>query len=155
RKPGCTPYSRYRHGGPPAALSSMVHCGSAKPWRDIGEHHAHAGADPYPLDVTLRREHAIRPHPIADHAKPPFLGRLAALRVQFDQQHEIGRERLERRLNGMMHFSVGMHGAAPLDRHPFRLQPGAPRARGGWRIAQQLARGAALQTEIVLRTVSE
>jgi hypothetical protein len=49
-----------------------------RPRRDIGEHHAHAGADAGPLDLALRREHAVRPHQVADHAGSLLLGRLAA-----------------------------------------------------------------------------
>jgi hypothetical protein len=45
-KRGCAPYPRYRHDVPPAAR------------RDIGEHHAHAGADADPLGLALRREHS-------------------------------------------------------------------------------------------------
>jgi hypothetical protein len=89
--------------------------------RDIGEHHAHAGADAGLLDLALRREHAVRPRQVANHAESRLLGRLATLRVQFDQQHEIWRVLLKRRLNGMMDLGVGMHGAAAFDRHPFRI----------------------------------
>jgi hypothetical protein len=126
-----------------------------QPRRDIGENHAHPAADANPLDFGFRREYPVGPHQIADHAEPLFLGRHAALSVQLDQQYEIWRVLLESRLNGMMDFGVGMHGAAPLDRHPFRNQfrtPGARRCR--W-VAKQLARGAALQAEIMLRTVGE
>src|ERR1700722_10538460 len=78
-----------------------------QPPRDIGEHHAQAGADPDPLDLALRREHAVRPRQVADHADSLLLGRLAALRIQFDQQPEIWLVLLQRRLNGMMDLGVG------------------------------------------------
>jgi transposase len=86
-----------------------------QPRQDIGEYHAHASTDADPLDLGLRREHAVRPRQVADHAEALLLGRLAALRVQLDQQHEIRRVLLKCRLNGMVDLGVGMHGAAALD----------------------------------------
>ena len=59
--------------------------------------------------------------------------------VQFDHQHEIGRVLLEGRLNSVVDLGVGMHGAAAFDRHPFRLELGAPGARGRRRVAEELA----------------
>src|SRR5882757_7748331 len=113
-----------------------------QPRRDIGEHHAHAGADTDPLDLALRREHAVRPRQVANHAQTRLLGRHAALRVQFDKQHEIWRVLLERRLNGMVDLGVGMHGAAAHDRHPFRFKLRAPWARSRRWVAEQVARDA-------------
>jgi len=39
-----------------------------QPRHNIGEHHAHLGADAYPFDFGLRREHTVRPHQVADDA---------------------------------------------------------------------------------------
>src|ERR1700694_2966777 len=100
-----------------------------QPRRDIGEYHVHSGTDADPLDLALRGEHLVWPRQVADHAQSRLLRRLTALGIQFDQQHEIWRVLLKRRLNGMMDLGVGMHGAATLDRHPFRIQLSAPRAR--------------------------
>src|ERR1700682_160775 len=126
-----------------------------QPRRDIGEYHTHASTDADPLDLALRREHAVWPRQVADHAQSLLLRRLAALGVQFDQQHEIWCVLFKRRLNGVVDLGVGMHGAAALDGYPFRVQLSAPRARGRRRVAEQLARGASLQTEIVLRAIGE
>src|SRR5437899_93714 len=154
-EPGCTPLPSVSPR--PAAGGTLVNgpLRQSQPWRDIGEHHAHAGADAYPLDLALRREHAVRPRQVADHAESLLPGWHAALRVQFDQQDEIRRVLLERRLNGMVDLGVGMHGAAALDRYPFRFQLSAPRARRRRRVAEQLARGTSLQAEIVLGTKGE
>src|SRR5882757_5501887 len=129
-EPGCT--SLFSISPPRAAGGTLVYgpLRQRQPRRDIGEYHTLAGADAYPLDLGLRREHAVRPRQVADHAEPLVLGWHAALRVQFDQQHKIWRVLLKSRLNGMMDFGVGMYRTATLDRHPFRIQLGAPRARG-------------------------
>jgi hypothetical protein len=58
-------------------------------------------------DLALRRERAVRPRP----------------------SDEIWRVLLKRRLHDMMDLGVGMQGAAAFDRHPFRIQISAPRAR--------------------------
>src|SRR3984957_5349843 len=50
-----------------------------QPRRDIGENHAHAGADAHLLDLALRREHAVRPRQVADYTKSFVPGWLAAL----------------------------------------------------------------------------
>jgi len=39
-----------------------------QPRHNIGEHHAHLGADAYSFDFGLRREHTVRPHQVADDA---------------------------------------------------------------------------------------
>jgi hypothetical protein len=101
---------------PPAAVSSIVHCGNANPGAtSVNIMHTRVPM-PYPLDFGLRREHAVRPHQIADHAEPLFPGRHAALSIQLDQQHETWRVLLESRLNDMMDFGVeidsGRSGAA-------------------------------------------
>src|SRR5262249_11926903 len=153
-EPGCTPLPSV---SPRRATGDILVNGplrQSQPWRDIGEHHAHAGSDADPRALALRREHAVRPRQVADHAESLLLGWHAALRVQFDQQDEIWRVLLERRLNGMMDLSVGMHGAAAVDRYPFRFQLSAPGARSRRRGAGQPASGTSLQAENVPRRKS-
>jgi len=68
-KRAALPYPRYRHGVPPAALSFNGGLRQRQPRRDNSEHHGHAGADADPLGLALRREHAVRPRQVADHAE--------------------------------------------------------------------------------------
>ena len=62
---------------------------------------------------------------------------------------------LERGLDGVMHFGIGVHRALALDPRPGRLGMGTERAAGGRRVAQQTAGIAALQVEVVRRAVLE
>src|SRR5260370_26790376 len=48
-----------------------------------------------------------------------------------------------------------MHRPLPFDLLPSRLERGAPRTGGGWRIAQPAALRAGLQMKIVLRAMAE
>src|SRR5215831_17304098 len=59
------PYPRHRHGVPPAALASMVHCGSASPGATSVNIMRTRVPDADPLDLALRREPTDPPAQLA------------------------------------------------------------------------------------------
>ena len=64
RAPGCTPLppvSPRRAAGGTLVNGPLRQC---QPWRDIGEHHAHAGTDAYPLDLGKQWTLEIREKPL-------------------------------------------------------------------------------------------
>src|SRR5689334_16008980 len=61
----------------------------------------------------------------------------------------------KRRLDRVVHLTVGMHRPLPLDLSPRRFQCCAPWAGGGRRVTQPAALRAGLQMEIVLRAMTE
>ena len=84
-----------------------------------------------------------------------MLGGLALLGVEVDQQDQVGRVRLEGRLDGVMHLRVGVHRALALDRHPVATSGSCTRGR---RWSADSAAGCSrrtLQVEIVLGAVLE
>jgi hypothetical protein len=119
------------------------------PGRHIGENHSHARSDSDSFDILSWRKYAIRCCQITHHTKRFVGGRLSTLGVQFNHQYEIRQVLLERWLNRVMNFGIGMHRSTALDRCPFRLCPAAPRTRGrGW-ITKQMAGTATLQAKVM------
>ena len=64
-----TPAGSARRSPAASRVSSIVHCGKARPSGDIAEHHAHPRADADPLHHVGRRQLAVRRAQIADDAQ--------------------------------------------------------------------------------------
>ena len=138
------------------AVSSIVHCGSARPSSDIAEHHAHARADPdllRPFRAAPVRRRGARDCRSTRSASSGR--RLALLRVEVDQQDQVGRLAAKGRLDRVVHLAVGMHRALALDRFPGGFRGSCTTGRR-WSAGSATCRiRAGLQVKIVLGAVLE
>ena len=87
-----------------------------EPRCDVGKDHTNTRADADAAHHLWRRQRAVRRREVADDAQRLVPAGIAVLRIEVDQQDEIGRVRLEGRLNGVMDLGVGVGGAARIDR---------------------------------------
>ena len=127
-----------RRGGPPLSPSSIP-AGSARRWPAAARSRRSSIAAgtrpgctslntmrtrvPMPTRCTCRAAPACRPACTDCRRRAaPRLGRLALLRVEIDQQDQVGRVLAEGRLDRVVHLAVGVHRALALDLLPGRFR---------------------------------